>query len=199
MSGFKSRRFLGVFGLVLVALVSFAWGSAEGAPRDAVANTVAAQSADMDAMKAMLVDGFERAKVWDLRIAEAMPESAMDWAPAEGVRSFSDQLIHTASNGFIDQAMFGEDAPPMAVSEGAGADKAAIAGAIETTYDWLIAKFKAMPSADLGEDVDFFGQTIPRWRVGSFALEHSMWTRGQMVPYFRANGMAPPDVVLGPA
>ncbi len=196
MNGTNSRRLLGGLGVLLVAVVAFVLGGATGSPAEAVADTVAVETADMDAMKGMLVDGFERFKTWDVSIAHGMPENAMDWSPAEGVRSFSDQLIHTAANGFIGDVMFGEAAPAMGVEEGAGATKADIAAAIESSYDWLIMKFRAMSPADLAEEVDFFGQTMPRWRVGTFALEHSMWTRGQMVPYFRANGMAPPDVVL---
>lgn len=196
MNGSDSRRLLGGLGVLLVAAVAFVLGGTTGAPAEAVADTVAVETADMEAMKGMLVDGFERFKTWDVSIAHSMPENAMDWSPAEGVRSFSDQLIHTAANGFIGDVMFGEAAPAMGVAEGAGASKADIAAAIESSYDWLIMKFRAMSPADLAEEVDFFGQTMPRWRVGTFALEHSMWTRGQMVPYFRANGMAPPDVVL---
>ncbi len=189
------RRLFGLLGVLLVGLVSFVWGCAQGAPEEAQAD-VAVQSPDMDAMKAMLVDGFERAKAWDLGIAEAIPDGAMDWAPNEDVRSFQDQVVHTANNGFISNALFGEAAPEMTVSEGSVPDKAALMSAIETSYDWIIERLRAMDSADLADDVEALGQTIPRWRVGTFALEHAMWTRGQMVPYFHANDTAVPDVKL---
>jgi len=197
MNSSNGRRFVGGLGVLSVALVSFALGGSQGGPKDAVAAPATVEFADMDAMKAMLVDGFERAKIWDLSIVEAMPESAMDWSPAEGVRSFSDQVIHASGSGFIGRSVFGESAPERTVSEGGGADKSAIIAAITADYDWLINKFKALPSADLASEADFFGgQKLPRWRIGLFALEHAMWTRGQMVPYFHANGAAPPSVVL---
>ncbi|MCG8467216.1 MAG: hypothetical protein MJB57_03270 [Gemmatimonadetes bacterium] len=54
-----------------------------------------------------------------------------------------------------------------------------------------------MPAADLAEEAEFFGgRSMPRWRIGFFALEHSMWTRGQMVPYFQANSTPVPENAL---
>ncbi len=89
--------------------------------------------------------------------------------------------------------MFGEAAPEMAVSEGNIPDKAALLSAIAAGYDWLIANLNDMDPGDLATEVDFFGQTLPRWRVGTFALEHALWTRGQMVPYYHANDAPVPD------
>lgn len=195
----SGRRALGFFGVLLVGLASFAWGCAEGPPEEAQADVseVAAQSGEMDAMKAMLVDGFTRAKAWDMALAEGMPEDAMEWAPAEGVRNFADQIVHAAGNGFIGSFMFGEDAPAMAVSEGDVPDKATLVSAIEASYDWIITQLNEMPAEDLAVDVTFIGEAeMPRWRVATFALEHAMWTRGQTVPYFHANGAPVPDNVL---
>lgn len=190
----KVRRIAGLMGVLLIGLVSFAWGCAEGAPDQARAEPTAQASddAEMDAMKAMLVDAFERAKAWDLEFAEAVPEKLLDWAPSDDVRGFADQIVHAANNGFVADFLFGVEAPEFSVAEGSVTDKAALIAAVSSGYDWILEQLNAMPSASLAEEVDFFGGTIPRWRVGTFAIEHAMWTRGQLVPYLHANGLEVP-------
>ena len=153
-----------------------------------------AQSAE--GMRAYLVDGFERAKAWDLAIAEAMPDSAMSWAPTEGVRSYAAQIVHTANNGFISQPLFGKDAPAFGVEEGNVPSKAALISAVTEAYDFIISSLNEMDPASLGESVDFFGRSMPRGRVALFALEHATWTRGQLVPYMHAHGVAVPQARL---
>ena len=56
------RRLFGLLGVLLVGLVSFVWGCAEGAPEEAQAD-VAVQSPDMDAMKATYQDGFLKIEI----------------------------------------------------------------------------------------------------------------------------------------
>ncbi|MDX1393672.1 MAG: hypothetical protein R3195_04755 [Gemmatimonadota bacterium] len=161
-----------------------------------VSGATQADAQDAEGMKAYLIDGFERAKAWDLAIAEAMPDSAREWAPTADVRGFAEQIIHTANNGFIAQSMFGEEAPAFGDADMLVADKAALETAVTDAYDYLIGKLQAMPAAALGEDVEFFGRTMTRGRVALFALEHAMWTRGQLVPYLHAHGVAVPQARL---
>ena len=158
--------------------------------------TAGAAAQNAEGMKTYLVDGFERAKAWDLEMAAAIPDSAMDWAPTPDVRNFAQQVIHTANNGFIAQAMFGEEAPPFGDEDTLVGDKAALGMAVAKAYDYMIGKLQAMPASALGEQVDFFGRSMTRGRVALFALEHAMWTRGQLVPYLHAHGVAVPQARL---
>jgi hypothetical protein len=151
---------------------------------------------DSDGAKAYLVDAYERARAWDLSIAEAIPDSAMEWAPSADVRGFASQIVHTANNGFLSQALFGEDAPPFGDEADLVADKDALMAAVTDAYDYLIGKLQAMPAAALAEEVDFFGRTMSRTRVALFGLEHAMWTRGQLVPYLHAHGVPVPPAML---
>jgi len=158
--------------------------------------TSAAAQEPTDGAKDYIVNAFERAKAWDLSLAEAMPDSAMDWAPNDDVRGWAAQIVHTANNGFIAQPLFGVDAPAFGDEAELVADKAALMAAVTNAYDFLIEKLQAMPSADLSAEVDFFGRTMSRGRVAMFAIEHAMWTRGQLVPYLHAHGVAVPQQVL---
>lgn len=199
---------LGRSSLLLAALAVGAWGcTGTGADGDEAADADmggetagAAQMAaagDMEAMKMYLVNGFERAKAWDVSLAEAMPDSAMGFAPTPGVRSFADQIVHASSVGFIAPAIFGMEAPDTGVAEGSVPDKATLVTAVQSGYDWMIAQLNAMDAAALAEEVEFMGgQMMPRWRIGTFALEHAMWTRGQLVPYLHLNGVEVPQQQL---
>ena len=151
---------------------------------------------DEDPAKAYIVNAFERARAWDIALAEVMPDSAAEWAPSADVRGWAAQIVHTASNGFISQALFGMDAPEFGDEAELVANKAALIVAVGNAYDYLIGKLEAMPAADLGDEVDFFGRTMSRGRVALFAIEHAMWTRGQLVPYLHAHGVAVPAAML---
>lgn len=155
-----------------------------------------AGSEDSDEMKAYLVDAFERAKAWDVSLAEAIPDSALDWAPSPDVRGFAEQVIHAANNSFISTYLFGETAPAFGDEEALAADRGALIAAITTGYDWLIERLGAMSAADLAQRQEFFGSSMSRARIALFALEHAMWTRGQLVPYLHAHGVPVPQVQL---
>ena len=59
-------------------------------------------------------------------------------------------------------------------------------------YDYALSVIKGIPEADYGATVNFARKDMPRWRVLALAHEHSVWTRGELVSYFRLNKMAPP-------
>jgi hypothetical protein len=151
-----------------------------------------AQEPMTDGAKAYLVDAFQRAKAWDISLAEAIPDSAMTWAPGPDVRGFAQQVIHAANNLFIAEAVFGAEGPAFGDEDTLVADKAALIAAVGAGYDWIIERLEAMPTSALGEETEFFGRSMARARVFMFALEHAMWTRGQLVPYLHAHGVAVP-------
>lgn len=158
----------------------------------AAAPTIA-QDTSNEGAKAYIIDAFQRARDWDVSLAQAIPDSAMDWAPDPDVRGFAEQVIHTANNGFIGPAVFGADAPEFGDADALTADKMALAAAVTGAYDWIIAQVEAMPAAALSEETEFFGRTLSKARVLLFALEHAMWTRGQLVPYLHAHGVPVPQ------
>lgn len=157
---------------------------------------VAAQ--DMEIMKQYLIEATERAKAWDVGMAEAIPDSALRWSPSPDMRDFAEQVVHAANISFIGNSVFGTQAPGLLSNDDALLnDKAALVAAVGDGYDWILEQFADMPASALAEEAPFFSGPLPRWRICIFALEHAMWTRGQMVPYFHAHGVAvPPNRLL---
>ncbi len=185
---FPSPPRIGAAALVAVSLLAApAAGQEAGMGSDA----------EMTIMQSYLINAFERAKAWDMSLAQAMPDSALRWAPSDDVRDYAEQIVHAANNLFIAQSVFGMEAPDIGDPEVLMNDKAALAGAVGTAYDWIVQQLQAMPAADLAAEAPFFGgRMMPKWRICLFALEHAMWTRGQLVPYLRAHGVTPPPQQL---
>ena len=71
-------------------------------------------------------------------------------------------------------------------------DKAELERVVVATYDWVIESLRGLTAEELVVETDLFRQRLPKWRVYLQALAHADWTRGQLVPYFRLNGITPP-------
>jgi hypothetical protein len=150
---------------------------------------------EVEAIRALLLHGFEQGRAMDIDFARAIPDSALRWAPTPEVRDFAEQVEHAA----VDNALFvalGILGVPMPAFGDSGVylnDQDALVEAVTAAYDWVMESLRELPAEDFQTETTLFGQQMPKWRVYLQALEHGYWTRGQMVPYFRAHGMAPPS------
>lgn len=161
-----------------------------GAP--SVAAGQSSPSVDVEDIRAMLIHGFEMGRMMDVEFARAIPDSAVRWAPTEGVRTFTGQVAH----GGIENTLFasmalGVERPPRDTAVYLN-DKEALVEALNQAYDWVIEGLQAMPAEQFLAETELFGQTMPVWRAYLQSLEHGYWTRGQMVPYYRLNSVKPP-------
>ena len=152
-------------------------------------------SLDVDDLRAMVLEGFEKARAMDLAFTMAIPDSALRWAPTSGVRTFTEQVAHAGIGNtlFVAGPVLGETRPEAGDSAAYLNDKDALAAALNRAYDYVIAGVESLPDEAFFEETTLFGQQMPKWRVLVQALTHGIWTRGQLVPYFRMNGVAPPS------
>lgn len=156
---------------------------------------IAAQdSIDIEEVRAMLIDGFEKARTMDLEFAMAIPDSAFRWAPTEGVRTFTEQVAHGGLGNtlFMAGPVLGEERPVAGDTAVYLNDRDALVEALNGAYDYVIEGVMELPAEEFLMETTLFGQAMPKWRVLVQALTHGIWTRGQMVPYFRMNGLKPP-------
>ncbi len=149
---------------------------------------------DVESIRALLVTGFENNRAMDLDFVRAIPDSAMRWAPNDTVRDFAEQIEHTALDNvlFVAMAVVRSEPPSFGNPEMYLNDKAAMTNAVNAAYDWVLETLRDLPAQEMIAETELFGQSMTKWRVYLQALEHAYWTRGQLVPYFRAHGMAPP-------
>ncbi len=148
---------------------------------------------DGEDIRDMLIHGFEQYKEHDLEIAAAIPDSALRWAPNDEVRDFAEMVEHYANNLWLGQYALGNE--PQSVGDSAQYlnDNAALGEVVTQWYDMVIADLRTIPADDFFTEVDFFGgDRLQRWQIYSFGLQHALWTRGGLIPYFRAHGVPVP-------
>ena len=151
-------------------------------------------SIDIEDFRAMLIEGFENARTMDIEFAMAIPDSAFRWAPTDGVRTFTEQVAHGGIGNtlFVAEPVLGEPRPEKGDSAVYLNDREALVAELNEAYDYVLAGVIALPAEEFLVETTLFGQTMPKWQVLLQSLTHGIWTRGQMVPYFRLNGVAPP-------
>jgi len=150
--------------------------------------------------RAYQLSDLERERAMTLAMLDSMPERLLHYRPVPEVRDFMQQLAHASLTVAAYAAQAAARRPPhvgdsLAYLNG----KAAMREAINRAFDYTRAVIQGLSDRDYAGTVMFFGVRTPRWKVIAAALEHSVWTRGELVDYFRLNGMAPPAFQLLPA
>lgn len=131
-------------------------------------------------------------------LAQAMPASAYDWRPEEGVRSVSEVFMHVTGANMGLPNMFMGVTPP----EGYGRDwfgsaedisqKDEVVGHLRTSFDHLISTVEGLSDADLQRSVTVFGRET-NWMGAAMLLQtHTHEHLGQAIAYARSNGVTPP-------
>ena len=168
---------------------------------------LAAQQGMAGGAAAPLPSGYRQTQLSDLErergmtvaMLDSMPERLIHFKPVPEVRDFMQQIAHAALPiGMFAATAKGERPPAVGDSTAYLGGKGALREAIARSYDYARSVLEGMSDADYQGTVMFFGRPTPRWKVIAAALEHSTWTRGEVVAYFRLNGMAPPAFELFP-
>lgn len=131
-----------------------------------------------DALKTRWADMGEKM----LKLAEEFPEDRYDARPADGVRTFADQLRHVAFwNLYVSDVLRHGEANGDAneLARDAFPTKAKVVGAIRWSFDAVTEQLSnGNGSTDLNQVVAF--------------IEHNGEHYGQLVLYYRLNGLVPP-------
>ena len=147
----------------------------------------------------MLADlGELRDKYLDL--ADAMPESAYGWRPADDVRSVSEVYMHivAANIGIVTSAL---QVPPPAMADPAWydfqnaesiIDKVVIGEALAASFDYVAEVVQNASDTRLQEAVDLFGGESSVRGALLLVLTHCHEHLGQSIAYARMNGVTPP-------
>lgn len=164
----------------------------EHAAHPAAAAAPAAMPADAVLKKAILgTYDFETNKLTSL--AEAFPADKYGWRPADGVRSVSEAFMHVASANYFLSGALGAAMP-----EGAGpdmekeTDKAKVVAALKASIAHARAAIDATALADLGTEIEVFGQKMTKAQVVLILVGHAEEHLGQEIAYARSTGVVPP-------
>jgi hypothetical protein len=163
-------------------------------PTTAFAQGAARTSLDGEAIRAFLIASFEQAKLMHIDMARSIPDSAMRWGPSDEVRDFAEQVEHAANSLWLETFLSGGSPESPGDSAVYLNDKDALVEAVTRWNDWMLESIRTLPADDFFVERRFFtGENMERWRLYHFALDHAYWTLGQLVGYFRAHGLTPPQ------
>lgn len=149
-----------------------------------------------DSLKAQLVKDWERAKVYTAEYLAAMPADKYTVKPVDGIRSFSEQMLHLAqgtiglsANGTGKTRIFaGYNMERSATAQ----TKDSVSYYVNAAYDFAIAGVKEMDASKLTELIKRgnFNESRLSWILK--AHEHQTHHRGQCTIYIRFQGVTPP-------
>jgi uncharacterized damage-inducible protein DinB len=120
-----------------------------------------------------------------VKMAEEFPEQKYDFKPVDGVRTFADVLRHVAFwNNYLARTVRGEkvDTAPNELSKTEYATKAKIVAALKQSVADAAAELQKQPDTPPLKVADGFTAFIG----------HNGEHYGQLVVYFRLNGLVPP-------
>lgn len=126
-------------------------------------------------------------------LENAIPQDKFTWRPEEGVRSISEVYLHIAGSNYFLVSFAGVKPPADSkVDEKGTTDKAKIADALKTSFEWTKEAVSKMSDADLEKEVQFFGQKMSVRNVLFVLLSHIHEHLGQSIAYARTNHVTPP-------
>ena len=121
-----------------------------------------------------------------IKLAEEFPEEKYDYKPVETVRSFADVLRHVAFwNEWVARTARGEkpDGRQNELPKAQFATKASIVAALKSSLALAEAELKKAGSTPEPRSA----------RLWMSFMSHSSEHYGQLVVYFRMNGLVPPE------
>ena len=130
----------------------------------------------------------------DLTPADDFPADKYDWKPTPEVRSFAEQLLHAASYANYVREVAGgarpkEEDPPRANFK----SKADIVAYVKKAYADGAKAIEATGEQKLATSIQVGRWTVSLYGLFDTAVEHSGEHYGQLVQYYRASKMVPPE------
>lgn len=169
--------------LALLLALSAGLAGAQSAPTARVADYRSETVAEIDA----------RAQKY-IALAEAIPADKYSWRPAEGVRSVSEVLLHTAGANYFLPRVYGAEPPQgfqMQGFETSTTDKEAVLRHLRASFTHLRNAVANAP-ADAEATKQFFGQSRSHRGIGIAIVGHLGEHLGQLIAYARMNDVRPP-------
>jgi uncharacterized damage-inducible protein DinB len=170
-----------------IVLAALACGLASAAPQAQSANPIS------DGIRSQ----WNGAKRNLQQSSEMMPEASYDYRPVDGVRNFGEILAHTAGASYVFCAAAKGEKPPFAEDhfEKAAKTRAEIIKATADAIAYCDGAFTALTDATAAQMVQQpFGQgQTTRTAVLVGNIGHVNEHYGNLVTYFRINGIVPPS------
>jgi hypothetical protein len=130
-----------------------------------------------------------------LSMVDSMPERLYRQAAAPGQRDFAQQVHHAANADLyiVSRYILGWDTLPFRADTTAILNsRAGLREFVDRAYAFSLEALRNQSAEDRQLTIWYFGQKMPKWMVWDELNQHTIWTAGQIVANFRAQGMPPP-------
>jgi len=168
----------------------------------------AAQIVSNQNLKQQIIRDWERAKAYTQEYLDAMPADKYGFRPTDGVRSFTEQMMHLAqSNTLLVSICSGYDNVSLQLLRASNFGKSptaltkdSVVYYVAASYDFVINTVKQLDFDKSGEMAsgELPGGKRTTTRLGWLlkAFEHQTHHRGQCTVYLRLAGVVPPSEKL---
>lgn len=148
-----------------------------------------------DSLLNQLSRKWNNAKLYNLDLAEQMPEEAFHYKPVPEVMSFKEQLLHMAGNMRWLSSSILFTKKEITKIDTAGMDKAAVLKYVSDAYDKAGAAHFNLSPKQLNEVVPFFAGPMSRRQILILMHDHQTHHAGQLILYLRLKGIKPVDYI----
>lgn len=135
-------------------------------------------------------------KAWDnmaamvIGTAEAMPATNYAFKPTKELRSFADQIGHTAGANYLFASVVKLTAPKPSPMSGKK-DKNNVVKDLKASFTFIKSGIEKLSQKDLNEEIDFFGSKMPRLQAILIMTSHLQREHGKTTIYTRLKNIAP--------
>ena len=143
-----------------------------------------------------MITKWEHAKKYTLEVANAMPDSAYGFSPANGEMTFGNQLSHLGENMiWLSSKYLKNEKPPFDKIAHQGVAKIAVVENVTRAFDYALAALQSLKPENLEETVDFFAGKMTKRQIINLMNDHLTHHNSQCLVYLRLKGIKPPDYV----
>ncbi len=130
-----------------------------------------------------------------IAMAEDFPESRYDFMPTPAQRTFAEQLLHVAGSNDLFTAVAKGEKPVDDENRSHYKTKAAVLAYLKKSFADGAAEIQAKGDSGMTQMVEApeSHTTVPLVSLAYGLVEHSGEHYGQLVGYYRAAGMVPPE------
>jgi len=141
---------------------------------------------------ASIVPLWERAKDLYLKSAEQIPEDKLGFRPTEKVRTFGQILGHIANDHYVFCSAVLDEKDPNTQDFEKTTTRSGLIQALKDSFVYCDRAYR-ISDAKSFEQVDIFGNKGSRLWALNFNVIHDGEHYGNLVTYFRLNGLVPPS------
>lgn len=137
---------------------------------------------------------WDKAKVFTLQVADAMPADAYDFKPRPEMRGFGQLIQHLATNNAFYISRFKAGDIPDSLQPSEKFDKETTKRYLTESFDFCAGVLKSISEADLDKSYPGRPNTPPQtgWDWVLHAFIHTSHHRGYAEVYLREKGITPP-------